>query len=206
MHSAAAATKSLQLCLTLCDPIAGSSSGSSVPGFLQARIVEWAAISFSNEWKWVKVKSLSHVQLFSTPWTIAHQALLSIEFPRKEYWSGLPFLSPEDLPDLGIKPMSSALAGRFFTCWVIRESPHINMPECISPPIDKHLRFWLLVKFNHQKCCSEHSCTDFCIWLQTYICITRAYIEPEHMYDQDWNAHWKSLNLWLFFKLCCVVF
>ena len=61
---AAAAAKSCQLCPTLCDPIDGSSPGSPVPGILQARTLEWVAISFSNEWKWkVKGKSLSHVWL-----------------------------------------------------------------------------------------------------------------------------------------------
>ena len=62
--TAAAAAKSLQLCLTLCDPIDGSPPGSPIPGILQARTLEWVAISFSNAWKWkVKVKSLSCVQL-----------------------------------------------------------------------------------------------------------------------------------------------
>ena len=55
------------------------------------------------------VKSLSHVQLFGTPWTVAHQAPLSMGFSRQEYWSGLPFPSPGDLPDPGIKPGSPAL-------------------------------------------------------------------------------------------------
>ena len=60
MINAAAAAKSLQLCPTLCDPIDGSPPGSAVPGILQARALEWVAISFSNAWKWkVKVKSLS---------------------------------------------------------------------------------------------------------------------------------------------------
>ena len=57
---------------------------------------------------------LSHVQLFATLWTVACQAPLSMGFPRQEYWSGLLFLSPGDLSDPGIKPMSPALAGRFF--------------------------------------------------------------------------------------------
>ena len=55
------------------------------------------------------MKSLSRVQLFVTPWTVGHQAPVSMGFPRKEYWSGLPFPSPEDLPDPGIKPGSPAL-------------------------------------------------------------------------------------------------
>ena len=87
--SAAAAAKSLQLCLTLCDRIDSSPPGSPVPGILQARTLEWVAISFSNAWKWkVKVKSLSLVRLFTTPWTAAYQAPLSMGFSRQEYWSG----------------------------------------------------------------------------------------------------------------------
>ena len=65
-----------------------------------------------------KCQSLSHVQLFAMPWTVAHQAPLSMGFSRQEFWSGLPFPSPGDLPDPGIKPTSlasSALVGRFFT-------------------------------------------------------------------------------------------
>ena len=86
---AAAAATSLQSCLTLCDPIDGSLPGSAIPGILQARTLEWVAISFSNAWKWkVKVKLLSHVQLLATPWTAAYQAPLSMGFPRQEYWSG----------------------------------------------------------------------------------------------------------------------
>ena len=64
--------KSIQSCPTLCDPIDGSPPGSPVPGIFQPRTLEWVAISFSNVWKWkVKVKSLSHVRLFVTPWTTA---------------------------------------------------------------------------------------------------------------------------------------
>ena len=70
---AAAAAKSLQSCPTLCDPIDGSPPGSPVPRILQARTLEWVAISFSNAWKWkAKVKSLSPVQLLATPWTAAY--------------------------------------------------------------------------------------------------------------------------------------
>ena len=72
IHTAAAA-KSLQSYPTLCDPIDSSPPGSPVPGILQARTLEWVAISFSNAWKWkVKVKSLSHVRLFATPWTAGY--------------------------------------------------------------------------------------------------------------------------------------
>ena len=92
--AAAVAAKLLQSCPTLCDPIDGSPPGSPVPGILQARILEWVAISFSNAWKWkVKVESLSHVWLLATPWTAAYQAPLSMGFPRQEYWSGLPLPS-----------------------------------------------------------------------------------------------------------------
>ena len=82
----AAAAKSLQLCPTLCYPIDSSPPGSPVPGILQARTLEWVAISFSNAWKWkVKVKSLSRVRLLATPRTTAYQAPLSIGFSRQEY-------------------------------------------------------------------------------------------------------------------------
>ena len=93
--AAAAAAKSLQLCLTLCDPIDSSPLGSCVSGILQARILEWVAISFSNAWKWkAKVKSLSRVRLLATPWTAAYQAPPSLGFSRQEYWSGVPLPSP----------------------------------------------------------------------------------------------------------------
>ena len=92
--AAAAAAESLQSCPTLCDPIDSSPAGSPVPGILQARTLEWVAISFSNAQKWkVKVKSLSRVQLFTTPWTAAYQAPPSMGFSRQEYWSGLPLPS-----------------------------------------------------------------------------------------------------------------
>ena len=94
---AAAAANSLQLCTTLCDPIDGSLPGSPIPGILQARSLEWVAISFSNAWKWkVKVKSLGHVQLSATPWTAAYQAPPSMGFSRQEYWSGVPLPSPDE--------------------------------------------------------------------------------------------------------------
>ena len=112
MMPAAAADKSLQSCPTPCDPIDGSPPGSPVPGTLQTRTLEWVAISFSNEWKWnVKEKSLSRVrlwcllllllsrfsrvQLCAIPQTAAYQAPPSMGFSRQEYWSGLPWPSPE---------------------------------------------------------------------------------------------------------------
>ena len=81
-----AAAKSLQSCPTLCNPIDGGPPGSPVPRILQARTLEWAAISFSNAWKWkVKGKSLSRVRLLATPWIAAHQAPPSMGFSRQEY-------------------------------------------------------------------------------------------------------------------------
>ena len=86
------------------DPRDGNPPGSPVPGILQARTLEWLAISFSNAWKWkVKVKSLrlstwklhSHVRLLVTPWTAVYQAALSMGFSRQGYWSGVPLPSPK---------------------------------------------------------------------------------------------------------------
>ena len=91
----AAAAKSLQLCPTLCNPIDGSPPDPAIPGILQARTLEWVAISSSNAWKWkVKVKSLSRVRILATPWTAAYQAPPSMGFSRQEYWSGVPLPSP----------------------------------------------------------------------------------------------------------------
>ena len=85
------AAKSLQSCPTLCNPIDGTPPGSPILGILQARTLEWLAISFSNAGKGKgKVKSLSRVRLLSTPWTAAHQAPPSMGFSRLEFWSGMP--------------------------------------------------------------------------------------------------------------------
>ena len=95
-----------QSSLTLFDPMDCSPPGSSVHGILQVRIL----------WK-VKMKSLSHVRLFATPWTVAHQAPPSW-FSRQEYWSGVPFPSPGDLPDPGIEPGAPALQADTFWPWI----------------------------------------------------------------------------------------
>ena len=111
VFAAAAAAKLLQSCPTLCNPIDGSPPGSPVPGSLQARTMEWVAISFSNAWKWKgKVKSLSHVQLLATPWTATYQTPLSMGFPRQEYWSGV-YLLPIQL---------STLTPRLENTWVVK--------------------------------------------------------------------------------------
>ena len=99
-HAAAAAAKSLQSCPTLCNHGDGSPPGSPIPGILQARTLDWVAISFSNAWKWkVKMKSLGHVRLLATPWTAAHRAPPSMGFSRQEYWSGVPLPSPHCATD-----------------------------------------------------------------------------------------------------------
>ena len=121
--------KSLQSCPTLCDPIDSSPPGSAVPGILQARTLEWVAISFSNAWKWkVKVKSLSRVRLLATPWIAAHQAPPSMGFSRQEYWSGvpLPSLTGED--------------SRLFmeNCWTCVSNLHQIFVAINSLPITMH--------------------------------------------------------------------
>ena len=107
MHAA----KSLQLCPTLCNPWDHSPPGSAVPGILQARTLEWVAISFSSAWKWkVKVKSLRRVRPSATPWTTAHQAPPSMGFSRQEYWSGVPLPSPS-ITLWGFKSREAFLTG-----------------------------------------------------------------------------------------------
>ena len=103
---AAAAAKSLQSCPILCNPIDGSPPGSTTPGILQARTLEWVAISFSNAWKWkVKVKLVSRVWLLATPWTAAYQAPPSMGFSRQENWSGVPVPSPQYVYNFILKKM-----------------------------------------------------------------------------------------------------
>ena len=104
LADASAAAKSLQSCPTLCNPIDGRPPDSPVPGILQARTLEWVAISFSNAWKWkVKVKSLSRVLLLATPWTAAHQAPPSMGFFRQKCWSAVPLPFPKGRPWRALK-------------------------------------------------------------------------------------------------------
>ena len=124
---AAAAAKSLQSCPTLCDPIDSSPPGSPIPGILQTRTLEWVAISFSSAWKWkLKVKSLSRVRLFATPWTAAYQAPPSIGFYRQEYWSRVPLPSPIH------EYQFSSVAQSCPTLCEPHESQHAR-PPCPSP-------------------------------------------------------------------------
>ena len=90
---------------------------------------------------WLCACILGRVWLFLTPWTVAHQAPLSMEFSRQEYWSGLPFPSPGELPDPGSEPWSpilqevSCTAGRFFTDWARKEAPlllQVNIMACLG--------------------------------------------------------------------------
>ena len=138
--AAAAAAKSLQSCPILCDHIDGSPPGSAVPGILQARTLEWVAISFSNAWKWkVKVKSLSRVRPLATPWTAAYQAPPSMGFSRQEYWSGVPLPSPHPYWQVDIKKKGGKLNHcSCFTFWegfqdmIIRQemnSSHVRESE-----------------------------------------------------------------------------
>ena len=116
----AAAAKSLQSCLTLCDPIDGSPPGSPVPGILQVRTLEWVAISFSNAWKWkVKVKSLSRVRLLAIPWTAAYQAPLSMGFTRQEYC-------------LNNNISSSQVSGDLWFKWLVEQLNHVSAQTIVS--------------------------------------------------------------------------
>ena len=133
----AAAAKSLRLCPTLCDPIHGSPPGSPIPGILQARTLEWVAISFSNAWKWKgKAKLLSRVQLLATPWTAAHQAPPSMGFSRQENWSGVPLPSPQKYVNF------INLLGDCCCCTVSCSCPTLCDPmDCSTPglPVSHHL-------------------------------------------------------------------
>ena len=133
-----ATAKSLQSCPTLCDPIDGSPPGFPVPGVLLARTLEWVAICFSNAWKWkVKVKSLSHVRLFVTPWTAAYQAPPSMGFSRQEYWSGVPWwlqmLLTQSWGQFCLKPRKGNvyfLYVTLFKCGTWRRYSHFQITAC----------------------------------------------------------------------------
>jgi len=124
-----AAAKSRRSCPTLCNPIDGSPPGSPIPEILQARTLEWVAISFSNAWKWkVKVKSLSRVRLLATPWTAAYQAPPATGFSRQEYWSGSPVPSPRIRDDT-----SKQLLFLFFvSSWSNHLLSFFTFPICLK--------------------------------------------------------------------------
>ena len=134
----AAAAKSLQSCPTLCDPIDSSPPGSPVPWILQARTLEWIAISFSNAWKW-KMKSLSRVWLLATPWTAAYQAVHppSMGFSRQEYWSGMP------LPSLEFPIYEHGRSLALFISSLISTVLYFSLYiSCTYLFIPKHPSFW----------------------------------------------------------------
>ena len=137
----AATAKLLQSCPTLCNPIDGSPPGSPVPGILQARTLEWVAISFSNAAKWkVKVKSLSRVRLLVTPWTAAYQAPPSMGFSRQEYWSGVPLpslLSSKKGMSYYYMKQKEWILNTFFYVKEVRLSMSlvVNSCQCMAKPI-----------------------------------------------------------------------
>ena len=134
-----AAAELRQSCPTLCDPTDGSPPGSPLPGILQARTLEWVAISFSNAWKWkVKVKSLSCVPLLVTPWTVAHQAPPSMGFSRQEYWSGVPSPSPN---------LALAYLNELWTVAVVHSWPKsTNTIPIFKKSLISHVKYWLLYR------------------------------------------------------------
>ena len=144
-NAAAAAAKSLQSCPTLCNPIDSSPPGSPVPGILQARILEWIAIAFSNAWKWeLEVKSLSRVWLIATPWTAAHQAPPSMGFSRQEYWSGVPLPSltnsNTNLKYLhNVYYMPSINSKWFRCCILLKDYSSIRINNTIKHPLHKKI-------------------------------------------------------------------
>ena len=139
---AAAAAKSLQSSDSV-RPHRQQPPGSPVPGILQARILEWVAISFSNAWKWkVKVKLLSCVWLLAAPWTAAFQAPPSMGFSRQEYWSGVPLPSPLyviDSPKLEIvQVLINRVRDNKFIVYSYNETLFSNKGKRIHTGIDTH--------------------------------------------------------------------
>ena len=134
--AATAAAKSLQSCPTLCDPTDGGPPGSPSPGILQTGTLEWVAISFSNAWKGkVKVKSLSRVRLFATPWSAAYQAPPSMGFSRQESWSGVPLPSPK--------------LGTLSLVWCFLQKPLVPCVRDESPKNTSRICVWLALALFH---------------------------------------------------------
>ena len=128
---------------------------------------------------------------FAIPWTVAHQAPLSLEFPRQEYWSGLPFPSPGDFPDPGIEPVSPALADGFFYHWATRES---NTWMCREKMLlllaVGHWGVWKSFIFKKQKMVSF----PICIYLIT----SEVVVQSSHvrLFLTPWTAaHQASLSV-----------
>ena len=132
------------MCPTLCDPIGGSPPGYPVPGILQARILEWVAISFSSAWKWkVKVKSLSRVWLPATPWTVAYQAppsMRSYMTPSFLIFSTSAFESAIQLFSLKWPP-SSPVMKQALANWINLPERHLSNHRILSQFFHKRICF-----------------------------------------------------------------
>ena len=148
MYIDSAAAKTLQSCPTLCDSTDGSPPGCPVSGILQARTLEWVAISFSNAWKWkVKVKSLSCVWLLVTPWLAAYQAPPSMGFSRQEYWSGLP------LPSLTLILIST----KVYNIWKYRRKNWIRKKydRYVYLLLYAHIKYFLCIPTHTFSLCTQ---------------------------------------------------
>ena len=160
------------MCPTLCDPIDGSPPGSLVPGILQARTLEWVAISFSNAWKWkLKVKSLSRVQPLATPWTAAYHVSPSMGVSRQEYWSGLPFPSPSKL-------------GCFLT-------PSFDIPSCYNAFF--YCCYLSLFCFQYIEEIYLHVLIYSCVY-STYFYITKIYQHSQRLINTFFKITPKFLH------------
>ena len=121
-------------CRTLSDPMDCSLPGSSVHGIFQARVLEWGVTAFSvactgetQKWKW---KSLSHVRLLVTPWTIAHQVPLSMKFSRQEHWNESHSLLQRIFQGSN---QVSCIADRFFTIWAYWRDSALRLKDVLFP-------------------------------------------------------------------------
>ena len=181
-----AAAKLLQSCPTLCDPIDGSPPGSPIPGILQARTLEWLAISFSNAWKWnVKVKLLSCVRLLATPWSAAYQAPASMGFSRQEYWSGVP------LPSLGTQHSDSIFL------YISKLSPWLSLVV-----ICHHTKSYIVIEYNPPLYISYLWLIYF-VTASLYLLISLTYFSLPHP-TLLWQPPVCSQYLWLFlFNYVC---
>ena len=173
-----AAAKSLQLCLTLCDPVDSSQTGSPIPGILQAKTLEGVVISFSSAWKWkVKVKLLSRIWLFGTPGTVAYQAPPSMGYSRQGYWSGMPLPSPiHKLRMLKLPEVRRGAQNRFSLRAVRRNQPWLRISRL---PICETVNF----------CCLSHSAYRTLLWkpkgTHTYGKVKTA------AFPQGKGSHWR---------------
>ena len=165
-----ATAKSLQLCLTLCNPIDGSPPGSPIPGILHARTLEWVAISFSSAWKWkLKVKSLNRVWLFATPCTAAYQAPPSMRSSRQDYWSRVPLSSPVGCPILlwshGLWPNMLLSPWDFPGKNTVAGCHFLLQGIFLTQGSNPYLLHWQAgpLPLSHQPCLTQWNCKPCCI-------------------------------------------